>query len=754
MLWTVEKRSDRFVVVREDGLKIVGTHLHKDGANAQLTALYVNVLEMFEKTMSRSEAGKFAAEQRWKGHVATEEYDAIEESDDRWEPAEYDGSIVGLIPNRNITPETFDIETLKSKKIEGLTIHKIRMDAGGKVMEVIGVYVSPKNGKTYGISSDSASGDAHAYAKGNKAKVAGLQVSVNRRDVGVHEIFEALVINSHLRVGLMTAMLETVRATIGGVIHHSDILSEQGAAWAAATPFDKAKFGSRSEAGKYAAHIRWMRERGQEPLTPEAWSSQNAQPVVPPSDPYTVSLDAIKSFASEAFQIRLNNAGRDINVRLNNGRIISATEYLNVTEMGQVGVSDPNDPNNTLFIASPPLMAVEREVNALGALVHDAILEKMKQGGFILPNGEFDYTKQDALKAIHAETHKVMQGITEKHKELGLYMYSMNDGTQEVKLGWREDPTEIDSSKMPPHIKELHQKWEKSYQELQAIPWSERLRQLVLRQQITDAKDKFNEAAVAEFDTWFNANHNPSGSGSHKDQLTKMVKINENNARAVAFYPSYVERYAETFSKVMGDLNISAKSQIGTSDQVDLSRSRLTKAEKTKFATDIHTFFPDQAIKIFGDRYGGLKVTKASRGGGHWNVADVKILTDMSEGTNIHEFMHALTYADKRAYFVERAFLMRRRTAGGRDNEPIKKRIVNGWEKTKLSYDGGRGKRSDSKYIRDQFTDEYTGRHYDDGHTETMTTGLDRLAEGGSHIGDQDHTNTVLGLLIAIGLGQ
>jgi hypothetical protein len=35
-----------------------------------------------------------------------------------------------------------------------------------------------------------------------------------------------------------------------------------------------------------------------------------------------------------------------------------------------------------------------------------------------------------------------------------------------------------------------------------------------------------------------------------------------------------------------------------------------------------------------------------------------------------------------------------------------------------------------------------------------MTTGLDRLSEGGTHIEDQDHMNSTLGLLVAIGLGQ
>jgi hypothetical protein len=47
--------------------------------------------------------------------------------------------------------------------------------------------------------------------------------------------------------------------------------------------FEKAKFSSRSEAGKYAAHIRWMNQRGLTPLSAEAWvasQGMDATPVV------------------------------------------------------------------------------------------------------------------------------------------------------------------------------------------------------------------------------------------------------------------------------------------------------------------------------------------------------------------------------------------------------------------------------------------------------------------------------------------
>jgi len=65
---------------------------------------------------------------------------------------------------------------------------------------------------------------------------------------------------------------------------------------------EKAKFASRSEAGRYAAHIRWSRESGVEPLTPEAWRAQQSggSTVTPPPPPPASALEGLKqAMASE-----------------------------------------------------------------------------------------------------------------------------------------------------------------------------------------------------------------------------------------------------------------------------------------------------------------------------------------------------------------------------------------------------------------------------------------------------------------------
>jgi hypothetical protein len=519
---------------------------------------------------------------------------------------------------------------------------------------------------------------------------------------------------------------------------------------------EKAKFGSRSEAGKYAAHIRWMRERGMEPLTPDAWRSQNAQPVQPTRSSYESSLDAITSFATNEFQSRLRDAGGEINARsYDNGRPVSVKDYLFINEMTKVAVRDPRDPENTLAICSAPMMAVEREVNELGGLVHDAILEKMKQEGFLLPNGEFDDSKQKELIENSEKAQAVVDEIRIKGTELGLQLYTGRRGDSqygEMKLAQREDPKDIDATELSPRLKNLHEKWQTIHQEFYEIPWSKRDANVSMREQLANAQDEYSQAAVAEFETWFNAKHNPSG-GSHVSRLTELEKVVVDAATARYNEPTYIDRYRHTFAEVLKDLGVSGQSQIGTPDQLRISSGTASKVLKDKFVKQIHTYFPASVIQNFKDKYPqGLKLTK-SNSGGHWSGLQAKIQSDLTLSTNLHEFMHAVTYADPRANFVERAFYMRRRTNGGRGNQPIQERVKNGWEKPKKTYDGGLGKRSDSDYIRDEFHSQYTGRYYADGYTETMTTGLDRIAGRGSSIEDQDHTNTVIGLLVAIGLG-
>jgi hypothetical protein len=81
MPWKVERRKNKFVVVRENG-KVVAEHDSKAKAMRQVRALYASEYwvrkaraRMFA---SRSEAGRYAAEQRWKNlPMSQDEMDAL-----------------------------------------------------------------------------------------------------------------------------------------------------------------------------------------------------------------------------------------------------------------------------------------------------------------------------------------------------------------------------------------------------------------------------------------------------------------------------------------------------------------------------------------------------------------------------------------------------------------------------------------------------------------------------------------------------
>lgn len=80
MPWKLERSGDSVLVVREDTGKVVGRHKSRKKALRQLAALYSIEKASFS---SRSEAGQYAAEQRWKGHVSELDISELEVERDK-----------------------------------------------------------------------------------------------------------------------------------------------------------------------------------------------------------------------------------------------------------------------------------------------------------------------------------------------------------------------------------------------------------------------------------------------------------------------------------------------------------------------------------------------------------------------------------------------------------------------------------------------------------------------------------------------
>lgn len=70
MPWHMERRGDKVVIVKDSDGKVVGTHSDRRKAIAQLRALYASESIRKASFSSRSEAGRYAANIRWMGHIS------------------------------------------------------------------------------------------------------------------------------------------------------------------------------------------------------------------------------------------------------------------------------------------------------------------------------------------------------------------------------------------------------------------------------------------------------------------------------------------------------------------------------------------------------------------------------------------------------------------------------------------------------------------------------------------------------------
>ena len=169
-----------------------------------------------------------------------------------------------------------------------------------------------------------------------------------------------------------------------------------------------------------------------------------------------------------------------------------------------------------------------------------------------------------------------------------------------------------------------------------------------------------------------------------------------------------------------------------------------------KLQADVSSIFPSRAVAKVTAKYKPLFIKKTS-GGGSWNTYDAQLNTDGTTSTNLHEFMHAVTYADPVARAVENAFLERRRMGDPsrtREQYDVSERIT-----AIEPYDAVRGKYGGT-YVKDDLSDGYAGRKYFSGKgnpTESLTRGLEFLVADTHGSDDDDHRNMTMGVLIMLG---
>ena len=223
---------------------------------------------------SRSEAGRYAANVRWQGQGKPDESQAnvSENVDARPTPGRYKANVLWQetrsltepmrFGDKYVDPAVFEkIYIGESKNVKGLTLYKPMI--GSKARMVFGEYTSPKGQKftIYADRSDVVAFDAtpNQIPRQFPPIIAHIGVFAPPWADGL-EIENSNVDTRFRRQRLGTAMLETIASLNEQSISFSDALSEDGRAWmeGASNTLDKAQFSSRSEAGRYAANIRWQ----------------------------------------------------------------------------------------------------------------------------------------------------------------------------------------------------------------------------------------------------------------------------------------------------------------------------------------------------------------------------------------------------------------------------------------------------------------------------------------------------------------
>lgn len=152
------------------------------------------------------------------------------------------------------------------------------------------------------------------------------------------------------------------------------------------------------------------------------------------------------------------------------------------------------------------------------------------------------------------------------------------------------------------------------------------------------------------------------------------------------------------------------------------------------FKSDVQSIFPDALVTRvnYDNKFSdvGKLTVKSTKYGGSFSLLDRTVKTSGERSTNVHEFMHNVTYADPFFRFMETAVLDSRRFGAYERPEslkPFEERVAvgaqGGFYSVGLQMPAG-------GYFRDSFVDTYAGRVYSHGARETLTRGVEALVTG------------------------
>ena len=486
----------------------------------------------------------------------------------------------------------------------------------------------------------------------------------------------------------------------------------------------KASFGGdRSEAGRYAANIRWQGNRkgdGQVPLSKQIEDVAN-------------QLNGLKSFPTQGW------AGESYGESLG--------QYFFIRTKG------------TLFsVVGQPVMDAEKSVNALGVRVLTDAGARTVQSGFC--------TQQELDDAIAYQSRP-----SEKDAKTALSKSLMDRAVD-------KDP------KVYPLVKDAVDEYErlkneakvargvlikatKEYNKIldEDVSYSDRARQArQVRREMQEASSmaryelrKAEQVLNARLSDLSYEDDAPLSFVRRENWEAKSGFRSENHQR----YLDIHEKVGEEIKKIIGEHRVMAKKYPVTVDTSGAPQSAieiiaglqgkdLSNEKQQKTIAEVASRFPARLL----EKLANITVVQKKGSGGSYSQTEKRILTDLDDAdTFTHETVHALTDYHPSMRLIEQAALTRRTWGKSGDmTTPMDEKIKQGRQKkigpTQAQVLGSRG-----QYIPDDFADPYQGRIYNDHFTETLTVATENLFGGGRTLrvtgrADRDMMATALGALL------
>ena len=477
----------------------------------------------------------------------------------------------------------------------------------------------------------------------------------------------------------------------------------------------KASFGGdRSEAGRYAANIRWQNNR------------KGDEGGSPPPKSLKEQIDEAASALLAVSKLSDSLSGSDYETN-------RERSYTQIKIRGK-----------SFSVPSIAVMEAERQVHALGVRVLSEAGQKVVDSGFCTQQELDDaiayQSRPSAENAKAGLAKSLMDRAMDKDPKVYPLVKDAVDEYERLKIeakvakgllikatkeykkitaeqGYTQDARQAYQIRVEMQRANVMAKYELTRaqqvldSQLYNLSWDDDAPLRSLRSEILDAQ-------------------NPSRSENHQRYLEIHRQVGLEIKKVIGEHRPMAQRYPVT---------------------VDGSGAVESQEKQQKIIAEVASRFPQSILeKIEPD----VKVYTRSSGGGNWSQSRRRIVTDMGDAdTFTHETVHALTFFSRPMRLMEQAALTRRTWGKSGDlTTPIVEKIKQGRQKevgpTKAGLPYRRG-----QYIPDDFADPYQGRIYDDRYTETLTVATENLFGGGqtfvgSGRADRDLMATALGALL------